>query len=320
MSDWQERITRETAPAIRAEHDLRYRTAAPLILAGSAWVDLGCGNGVASRAALGDSKPPHTVLVDIDGDSVARAAEELAVPDARQLPGDLTNPGFLAEIESELPGGGERATLTCFEVVEHLSTFVPLLEWAAELSSSRGATFVISVPNDAFWAIENPHHLTEWSEGAFEELRRLLPAEQTLLRQVSLTGSALVSWDAEPAEHELTVSVGGDGTVASHFIAAFGPRHTEIALGAVAAQEDKLSQRLWERQRESNMALVEQASSEQRAALKEQRELIAEHEATIMKEREKLRENTKTFDEWRAYIHELEGELGRPPSGGEQTT
>ena len=25
MSDWQERITRETAPAIRAEHELRYR-------------------------------------------------------------------------------------------------------------------------------------------------------------------------------------------------------------------------------------------------------------------------------------------------------
>ncbi len=29
MPDWQERITRDTKPAIRVEHDLRYAVAAP---------------------------------------------------------------------------------------------------------------------------------------------------------------------------------------------------------------------------------------------------------------------------------------------------
>ena len=88
--------------------------------------------------------------------------------------------------------------MTCFEVVEHLSTFVPLLEWSGALARDGAATFVISVPNDAFWSIQNPHHTSSWGEGAFEELRRLLPPEQTLLRQVALTGSALVEWESPP--------------------------------------------------------------------------------------------------------------------------
>ena len=41
MPDWQERITKETAPAIRVEHDVRYAAAAPLVLASAAWADLG---------------------------------------------------------------------------------------------------------------------------------------------------------------------------------------------------------------------------------------------------------------------------------------
>ncbi len=65
MSDWQERITRETAPAIRAEHELRYRLAAPLIAASVGWADLGCGNGLAAAAVLGSERPAHVVLVDI---------------------------------------------------------------------------------------------------------------------------------------------------------------------------------------------------------------------------------------------------------------
>src|SRR5438105_9176840 len=108
MPDWQERITHETAPAIRVEHELRYRIAAPLILAGGPWADLGCGNGLAAAAALGEDRPAHAVLVDLGEEVVARAAEELGMPGARQLAGDLTDPDDLRRIgEALLEVGGD---------------------------------------------------------------------------------------------------------------------------------------------------------------------------------------------------------------------
>src|SRR5439155_4885616 len=127
------------------------------------------------------------------------------IPDTRELPGDLTDPAHLQRVGEALLALGNEPVATCFEVVEHLSSFLPLMEWSSMLARERGATFVLSVPNDAFWSIQNPHHLTAWGEGAFEELRQLLPADHTLLRQVALSGSAMVSWDAAPVQAGLTV-------------------------------------------------------------------------------------------------------------------
>jgi SAM-dependent methyltransferase len=288
MSDWQERITRETAPAIRVEHELRYRLAAPLVHSSAAWADLGCGNGLAAAAAFGTRRPARVVLADRDEEVVARAAGELGVTDAVRLAADLTAEDDLERIgEALLAGDGDGdAVVTCFEVLEHLATFLPLLRWSGRLAGEQGVTFVLSVPNDAFWSIANPHHLTAWGEGAFEELRRLLPPEQTLLRQVALSGSALLDWDGTARKHELSVAVGGGEAVATHFIVAFGPRHADVARGALAAETDMLEQRRWERQRESDLALMQ----------------------TLTRERE----------EWRTYIHQLESELGRPLAGTAQ--
>jgi SAM-dependent methyltransferase len=312
MSDWQERITHETAPAIRAEHELRYRIAAPLILGGGPWADLGCGNGLAAAAALGAQRPPHAVLVDLEQEAAARAAEELDMAEATVLAADLTDPAALGEIGAALLAAGERPAVTCFEVVEHLSNFLPLIEWAASLTRENGATFVMSVPNDAFWAIENPHHLTAWGEGSFAELEQLLPPERTLLRQVALTGSAVLGWDRAPVAHELSVQIGGEAAVASHFIAAFGPLHEDLWQGALTVGADNLGQRRWERERESSVVLAEQIAVEQKA-------LIDAQELTLSEQREQLQANTAAFDEWRAYIHELEGELGRPLSGRDRS-
>ncbi len=309
MSDWQERITHETAPAIRAEHELRYRLAAPLILEAGRWADLGCGNGVAAAAALGEARPAHAVLVDIDQRAAAVAARELGLPEASALAADLTDPADLQRISDALRlGDGEPPVVSCFEVVEHLASFVALLEWSSELAQEHGATFLISVPNDAFWSLQNPHHRTSWGEGAFEELRALLPAEHTLLRQVALTGSAMVAWDAPAETHELAVTAGGEGTVATHFIAAFGPRHRELRSGALALQADMAAQRRWERQRENDLALMQKVAGEHEAEVQALDEKIVE-------QREELRERTVWFEEWRTYIHELERELGRPPAG-----
>ncbi|MEA2313563.1 MAG: hypothetical protein QOI03_255 [Solirubrobacteraceae bacterium] len=308
MSDWQERITHETAPAIRSEHELRYRVAAPLILAGGPWADLGCGNGLAAAAALGDERPAHAVLVDIEQDAVAAAARALGLPDAGMLAADLTDPADLQRIGEALVALGEGPVVSCFEVIEHLSSFLALLAWSTELAREHAATFVLSVPNDAFWSIRNPHHRTSWSEGAFDELRQLLPAEHTLMRQVALSGSAMLGWEATPERHELAVAVGGSATVPTHFIAAFGARHQDLERAAVAVQTDMGAQRRWERERESNVALAQGTVAEQAAAMRAQ-------EATIAEQREQLREQTAEFDAWRTYIHELERELGRPLSG-----
>ncbi|HMD51759.1 MAG TPA: hypothetical protein VKG62_03520 [Solirubrobacteraceae bacterium] len=312
MSDWQERITHETAPAIRAEHELRYRLAAPLILSAGAWADLGCGNGLAAAAALGSERPVGAVLVDLQERAVAEAAAELGLPEADGLAADLTVPADLQRIGERLLALGGEPVITCFEVVEHLSSFLSLLQWTGELARERAATVLLSVPNDAFWSIQNPHHRTCWGEGAFEELRRLLPAEQTLLRQVGLSGSALASWDAAPERHELGLTVGGGGTVATHFIAAFGPRHDELRRGAVAVQTDMLEQRRWERQRESNVALMQ---SELETVTDEHVAEVRALEATITEQREELQTRTVWFEEWRTYIHELETKLELPLSG-----
>jgi|GEM_PF-1219638 len=300
MADWQERITHETPPAIRVEHELRYQAVAALILSGGPWADLGCGNGLAAAAALGDARPRSALLVDADEHAVAQAARELGIAASVQVVADLTERNDLDRIGGHLAVLGGEPIITCFEVVEHLERFSPLLEWAAALASERQATFVLSVPNDAFWSIENPYHRTMWGEGSFAELQRLLPHEHTLMRQVTLAGSALMRWDT-PLEHELQVLAGAAGTVPSHFIAALGPRHAEVDVGAHVAQTDALAQRRWERQRESEVAIAAEA--------------VKEMEATVAKQAGELRQQTKEFEDWRVYIHELERELGRPLSG-----
>jgi hypothetical protein len=67
-------------------------------------------------------------------------------------------------------------------------------------------------------------------------------------------------------------------------------------------------QRRWERQRESTLVFSEAMVVEQAAQLHE-------HAARLREQAAQLREQTAQFDDWRAYIHELERELGRPLSG-----
>ncbi len=303
MSDWQERITHETAPAIRVEHDLRYLSAAPLILSGGPWADLGCGNGVAAASALGEERPKDIVLVDLEESAATAAAAELGVAEADRIAGDLTDPALLERIGGLLVAAPGDPVITCFEVVEHLSTFLPLLEWALPLAAEHRATFVLSVPNDAFWATQNPHHLSSWGIGAFEELTQLLPPERTMLRQIALNGSALLDWDAAPLTQTIEARLDAQRAVASHFLVAFGPSHELLARGARALQADAEQDRRLERERESYRVQL--------------REALAQQDQTIAKQTEELRAQTAEFEKWRVYIHELEAELGRKPSGSD---
>ena len=295
MADWQERITRDTQPALRVEHALRYRLAAPLVLGGKTWADLGCGNGVAAADALGDEFDGRAILVDVDEGATQAAARELGVDDAGAIVADLNEASDVERVRERLLAGDAPRTVTCFEVVEHLRTFVPLVEMLAKLATDEDTTVLLSVPNDAFWALENPYHETMWGEGSFEELRRLLPEGTVLVRQVALHGSGIVPLDGEdPKATTADVHLRGAGAVPTHFLAVMGPRATDLDTHAAVTQVDLDEQRRWERQRESDLAFLQAQAEKWRA---------------------ELQQHHVWFEEWRAYINDLEGRLGLPPSG-----
>jgi hypothetical protein len=295
MPDWQERITRDTQPALRVEHALRYRLAAPIVLGSATWADLGCGNGVAAADALGGDFKGRAVLVDVDAAASETAARELAVEDAGTVVADLNEPVDVQRVRARLLADAAPRAVTCFEVVEHLRNFVPLVEMLVQLAEEEDTTVLLSVPNDAFWALENPYHETMWGEGSFDELRRMLPEGTVLVRQVALQGSGIVPLSGDdPATTAVDVHLRGEGAVPTHLLAVMGPRASEVGAQAAVAQVPLEEQRRWERQRESDLAFLQ---------------------AQADRWREELRRHHVWFEEWRTYINDLEGRLGLPPSG-----
>lgn len=265
MADWQERITRDTKPSIRVEHDLRYAAAAPIVRAAPVWCDLGCGAGVAAADALGDAELHRVVLVDADAAALDQAGRDLRARETVRVEADLATEEGVAAVRAAL--GDQPGAITCFEVIEHLTTFVPLVEALVDLAGA-GWTAAISVPNDAFWAIENPYHHTMWGEGAFEELRRLLPADAVVARQVPLDGSHLVVESDGATPITLPPVHAREDAIPSHFVAAFGPDARQLGSRALAVPSDLDGRRTWERQRESTLAVLEAELEELRGYVK----------------------------------------------------
>jgi SAM-dependent methyltransferase len=265
MADWQERITRDTKPSIRVEHDLRYAAAAPIVRAAPTWCDLGCGSGVAAADALAGVELGRVVLVDVDAGALDQAGRDLRTRETARVEADLATEEGVAAMRVAL--GDRPGVITCFEVIEHLTTFVALVEALVELAAA-GWTVVLSVPNDAFWAIENPYHHTMWGEGAFDELRRLLPEDAVVARQVPLDGSHLVVEQpagTPPAAIDLPPVQPREDAIPSHFLAAFGPEARLLTSRALAIPSDLDGRRTWERQRESTLAVLEAELEELRA-------------------------------------------------------
>ena len=172
--------------------------------------DLGCGNGVAAADALGGGFGGRAVLVDVDEPSRerrgARARRRRRDVTARRRP-HRRPPTSRASARALLAGDAGRASSPASRSSSTCRTFVPLVELLVELAERRATRrSLLSVPNDAFWAIENPYHETTWGEGAFEELRRLLPEGTVVARQVALHGSALVPLERRrrPRDHAPT--------------------------------------------------------------------------------------------------------------------
>jgi SAM-dependent methyltransferase len=280
------------------EHRLRYALAAPLVEASALWCDLGCGTGVGAAQALGAARPARSLLVDVSEDALEQARRELPGENVSTMQADLSTDDGVAAVAAALTeqAGEGPITVTCFECVEHLESFVPLVSMLVGLSERHGFPVLLSVPNDAFWSIENPHHRTSWGEGAFEELRTLLPGDHLLLRQLVLQGSAVVRADADPELRPVEVEVEPDG-VPSHLIVAFGPQSETVATGAEVAQVAMEDQRRWQRQRDADREVL--------AVLADRAEQYGAE----------IKAMSKELAEYRAYIHELERRLGLPLSG-----
>ena len=237
------------------ERRARYAAAAALVGAAPAWVDLGCGDGAAAADAL-TVVPEAVVLVDGDGDALREAARVL--PGATAVEADLASPDGVALVRPAVlavPG----AAVTCFGTLSSLASFVPLLDLLGELVERAGATVVLDVPTGPAGgsdpSLRGGADLV-WGERAFDELRRLLPGEPVLARQVELGGSAVVPAGAGGAPLDLPPVRAGD-VPATHLLAAFGPRAGELGAVALAGPVDHVAARRRARERDADLAFLE---------------------------------------------------------------
>jgi SAM-dependent methyltransferase len=247
MSQWERRLTSDSSPARRLEHELRYAVVAPLVRDAVLWVDLGCGTGVAAASALGSRPAASTLLVDVDEDALAQAQAQL--PDARALNADLGTAAGTAAVREAI--GDTEAVITCFETLAHLEDFVPCVDLLVGLA--QRCSVVLGVPNDAFWPVDNPFHRTMWGEGAVDELRRLVPPH-VLLEQVPLSASAIVP--AGVAELPLKDARVAADRIPSHYLLAFGPATDRLAPLADTRMVDADAQRRVDRERDSELAIL----------------------------------------------------------------
>jgi SAM-dependent methyltransferase len=246
MPDWEERLSDRSHPSLRLEHVVRYRAAQQIVLGSDVWCDLGCGTGIASAAAF-TGFDGRAVLVDVVPEVVDEAV--------RRIPGSV---GVVADVATEAglravrkaAEGGTRGCITCFEVLEHVEHLTRLVAELKDLAAVDGWTIVLSVPNDAFWTIENPYHLTTWSDSAVAELTTLLPEPYVVALQVSLSGSCIARG---PARFSVDAEI-VEGGIPTQFLVAFGPRCEDLTPTATVAAADLDAQRTWERQREADLA------------------------------------------------------------------
>jgi len=254
MSFWEARATRETAPDQRVEGELRYRLPPPPIRDAALWVDLGAGTGINQARALGSEPGARDILlVDVDADALAQAAREL--PGARTLQADLAAADGTAAVRRATAEADGDVVVTCFGVIHQLEDFTALVDLLLALGE-RGATVVLSAPDDQAGALEDPHRRSAWSAGAAEELRRLLPAEAVAFKQVAVRASAIAPAEDEASVALGEVAVGAADRPVAHLL-AFGPGSARLAPVGLARAADVEAERAEARRAVSDLAWME---------------------------------------------------------------
>jgi SAM-dependent methyltransferase len=260
MPTWEARVSRATAPADRVDAELRYAYAAPLLRDAALWVDLGCGTGVAAGAALAGGAVAPAVLVDRSAEALAEARRECGAEVVAAIEADLETAEGIGAVRAAIAaarGDGDGPTVvTCFDVLHQLADFTLLVELLLGLAA-EGTTVVLSVPDDAAGALDDPHRASAWSAGAAEELRRLLPDGAVVARQVPVRAAAIVADGAAGESAALgTVAIAAEQP-ATHHLLAFGSdaaRLAPVSRARAAALDDE---RADARRRESDLAYLE---------------------------------------------------------------
>ena len=243
----------EPLPSVRIEHELRYQAAAPLITAAGVWCDLGCGSGAAAAAVL-DGTAGTAILVDRDEELTASAASRIPASTVVALQADLTTAEGLDRVRTALLAEEGERVVTCFETLEHLESFAGLVELLTELAERHATTVVLSVPDDEVGDGGRPTG-SVWGRGAFEELRRALPAPVVLARQATHSGSVVAPHERDgDAPAALLLSATLDERARTHVLAAFGPGADRLAAVAAVTAVDAVAERDALRRREAHLA------------------------------------------------------------------
>jgi hypothetical protein len=180
-------------------------------------------------------------------------AGDSAIVDVAALAGDQPVATLLATALREHVV--DDAVIVCAGVLERLAGFVELVEALVALSAERGATVVLSVPNDAFSDNAAAMRRSAWGEGTVDELRRLLPDDHVLLHEVVLRGAALVA-AGQDAGLPVTVNVDPRATVPVSYVLVFGPRAAAVAPAATAVAADLRAERARDRERTAELEVL----------------------------------------------------------------
>ena len=202
---------RDTDQGARVERDARRHLVAGLEPVG-VWVDVRAAGG----PAAGDPSPVGATVIT----------------------GDFATEEELAAVRE---AAGEGAVITVFDTLEHLTSFVGLVELLDELAEDRGATVVLGVPNDAVADGSDGGRPRTWGEGAFAELASALPAEHTVWHQLAVRGTATVQAGREGLNEGVVALTGDVAPVA--FLAAFGPRARDLRPDVSLVQADPGAER-----------------------------------------------------------------------------
>ncbi len=215
---------RDTDPAARVERDARRHVASGLSGRG-AWVDLRAEDG----PAAGDPPP------------------EGATP----LTSSFADDDDLAAVRDAAGHGG---LVTVFDTLEHLPSFAALVQLLVTVAEEQEATVVVGVPNDAVGPVDLAARRTTWDEGAFAELRSMLPTDHAVWHQLALRGTAVVPAGHEGL-HEGAVALTDDGAPVA-FLAAFGPLAGELAPAVGVVQAEVAAERAARRAADAELAVL----------------------------------------------------------------
>jgi ubiquinone/menaquinone biosynthesis C-methylase UbiE len=163
---------------IEAEHEARYRWAAPLAT-GHEVLDAGCGVGYGA-AILARAGARRAVGVDRSPEAISNAADRV---------GDLAE--FVIGDLMDLPFPDDSFDLvTCFEAIEHVSNREVALDELRRVVRPEGV-LAISSPNRDVYLPGNPHHIHEFTPAELEEALGRRFANVRLYRQQANVASSI---------------------------------------------------------------------------------------------------------------------------------